>query len=206
MRWFGFFSPTNVALSPGLPRGRSPSAKETRDRDQRHRAHEDWTGLQTMMVTWQGTFARIKSALMRRGRTEHEADDLLQEAWLRLTRHEKAKPVHTPEAFLMRTALNLSIDQRRAEQARGEQVAIEDVVILDGAPDAEAVLQGRQRLERLASGLDRLPARTREILLAHRLDGRSYTDIAQEHGVSINTIEKHIAKATLQLTSWMEGW
>lgn len=157
-------------------------------------------------MSWRPAFAKVRSALMRRGRTEHEADDLVQEAWLRLTRQEKAKPVHTPAAFLMRTALNLSIDQRRAEHARGEQVAIEDVVILDGAPDAEAVLQGRQRLERLAAGLERLPARTREILLAHRLDGRSYTDIAREHGVSINTIEKHIAKATLQLTSWMEGW
>jgi RNA polymerase sigma-70 factor (ECF subfamily) len=34
----------------------------------------------------------------------------------------------------------------------------------------------------------------------------TYQQIAQLHGLSINTVEKHIAKATLQLTTWMEGW
>jgi hypothetical protein len=29
---------------------------------------------------------------------------------------------------------------------------------------------------------------------------------AQRHQLSISTVEKHIAKATMQVTTWMEGW
>jgi len=43
-------------------------------------------------------------------------------------------------------------------------------------------------------------------LLAHRVDGLTYREIADQHGLSISTVEKHIAKATMQLITWMEGW
>jgi len=42
--------------------------------------------------------------------------------------------------------------------------------------------------------------------LAHRVEGLSYKEIADRHQVSISTIEKHVAKALLQVTGWMEGW
>ena len=87
------------------------------------------------------TLARVRGALMRRGRTPHEADDLVQEAWVRLACYERDQPVERPEAFLMRTALNLSVDAHRAQTTRGEEVLVEDVVIIDYAPTAEATLQ-----------------------------------------------------------------
>jgi hypothetical protein len=43
-------------------------------------------------------------------------------------------------------------------------------------------------------------------IYVHRVDGMSYQQIAQRHQLSISTVEKHIAKATLQITSSMEGW
>lgn len=115
-------------------------------------------------------------------------------------------PVANPAAFLMRTALNLSIDAHRAQRAHGEEVAIDDVVLADLAPGVEDVLLGRERLARMSVCLGRLPERTRGIFLAHRLDGRSYTDIARELGISVNAVEKHVTKATLLLTCCMEGW
>lgn len=159
-----------------------------------------------MIKNWQGVFSRVRSALMRRGRTEHEADDLVQEAWIRLECYRREKPVDQPEAFLMRAAINLSIDAHRTRQTRGEEVAIDDVVLIDASPSAETVLLARERLERLSICLGRLNDRTRSILLAHRIDGMSYQEIAKQHGLSVSAVEKHIAKATLLLTSWMEGW
>lgn len=149
---------------------------------------------------------RIKSALMRRGRTVHEAEDLVQEAWVRMSGHAGREVVSNPEAFLMRTALNLSIDVHRARRAQGDEVALDDVVLADVAPGVEDVLLGRERMARMSACLGRLPERTRGIFLAHRLDGRSYTDIARELGISVNAVEKHVTKATLLLTCCMEGW
>lgn len=143
---------------------------------------------------------------MRRGRSHHEAEDLVQEAWVRLAVYEREHDVVKPEGLLMRIALNLSIDGYRTQASQGEAVAIDDVVVVDLAPDTEAVLLGKERLRRMAVCLGRLPERTREIFLAHRVDGRTYTDIARELGISINAVEKHVSKATMLVTCWMEGW
>lgn len=159
-----------------------------------------------MVQNWRGVFSRVRAALMRRGQTEHEADDLVQEAWIRLECYQREQPVDEPEAFLMRAALNLSIDAHRARRARGEEVVLDEVVLVDGRPGIEAELLARERLERLSVCLGRLNEKTRAIFLAQRVDGMSYQQIAERHGLSVSAVEKHIAKATMLVTRWMEGW
>lgn len=151
-------------------------------------------------------FLRVRQALTRRGRSRHDADDIAQEAWIRLIRHEQAATLENPEGFMMRTAFNLSIDVHRSDISRGQELALDDVVLAAESPNVEEVVLGRERMGRLAVCLGRLAPKTREILLAHRLDGLSYREIADHHGLSISTVEKHIAKATLQLMTWMEDW
>ncbi|HEY0956026.1 MAG TPA: RNA polymerase sigma factor, partial [Roseateles sp.] len=159
------------------------------------------------LKNWQDVLAKVRGALQRRGRTSHEAEDLVQEAWLRLARYEdERQPVEQPEAFLMRTALNLSIDAHRESSGRGEHVLLEQVVLIDATPSTEAALLAKERLARLTLGLGRLSEKTRDVFLAHRVDGLPYTEIAKLHGISVATVHHHVAKATLRLTSWMEGW
>ncbi|MBL0726136.1 RNA polymerase sigma factor [Piscinibacter sp. HJYY11] len=157
-----------------------------------------------MICNWRSAFARVRSALMRRGRSEQDAEDLVQEAWVRLACYEQE--VIEPEAFLMRAALNLSLDAHRVARNRGEQLVVDEVVLIDGSPGTEDIVLARERMVRLSECLGQLPPRTREIFLAHRVDGLRYQDIARHHGVSVSAVEKHIAKATLLLTSGMEGW
>ncbi len=162
------------------------------------------TGL--LVKNWRDTLARVRSALMRRGRSAPDADDLVQEAWVRLACYEQDQPVQQPEAFLMRTALNLSIDAHRTKVAHGEEVLVDDVVLLDIAPGTEAIVLAKERTARLIICLSRLSAKTRNIFLAHRVDGLTYQDIARQHGLTVSTVEKHIARATLHIANGMEGW
>lgn len=150
-------------------------------------------------------FARIRSALMRRGAAQ-DTDDYIQEAWARLAIYEREQVVVEPEAFLMRTAINLSIDAHRSRVVHGEQVVLEDVILVDDAPPVESVVLSRERMVRLEQCLARLGEKPREMFMAHRVDGLTYREIADQHGLAISTVEKHIAKATLQLITWMEGW
>lgn len=143
---------------------------------------------------------------MRRGRTAQDADDLVQEAWVRLACYERDRPVAEPEAFLMRAALNLSIDAYRADSRRGEHVVLDDTLLVDAAPGIEATLLARERMTHLAECLGRLNSKTRDIFLAHRVDGMSYQQIASHHQLSVSAVEKHIAKAVLVITLSMEGW
>jgi len=158
------------------------------------------------MGDWREPFARVKAALLRRGRSDQDADDLVQEAWLRLACYEENQSVEKPEAFLMRVALNLSVDLQRSRTTRGDEVMLDDVVLVDIAPSAEAVLLAKERTARLSACLTRLSEQTRNIFLAHRVEGLTYRVIAARHAVSVSTVEKHVAKALSQLTTWMEGW
>lgn len=160
-----------------------------------------------LFKNWQGIFTQVQGALRRRGRSAQDADDLVQEAWVRLVRYEdEGGAVDKPEAFMMRVAMNLSVDAHRSRVAHGEEVMIEDVLLIDTAPSVEETVLGRERLARLSVGLSRLTEKTRTIFLSHRIDGLTYGEIAQRHGISVATVHQHVAKATLQLTTWMERW
>lgn len=159
-----------------------------------------------MVKNWQAALSRVKDALRRRGRTVHDAEDLVQEAWVRLACYSRERTVAEPEAFLMRTALNLSIDAYRVNSSRGEAVVLDEAVLIDTSPGVEAVALARERMTRLSGCLSGLNSKTRDIFLAHRVDGMSYQEIARKHRLSVSAVEKHIARATLTITSWMEGW
>jgi RNA polymerase sigma factor (sigma-70 family) len=159
-----------------------------------------------MVRNWNAAFSRVRAALLRRGRTRDEADDLVQEAWIRLAVYERDNAVAEPEAFLMRAALNLSIDEQRSRAARGEHVLVDELRLVDTAPGTEATVLARERLARLVICLGQLGEKTRTLYLEHRIDGMSYLQIAQKHGISVSAVEKHVARATWKITCWMEGW
>jgi RNA polymerase sigma-70 factor (ECF subfamily) len=153
-----------------------------------------------------GLFAKIRARLRRHGRSSHEVDDLVHDAFVKFALYVKEKVVEKPEAFLMTTAINLSNDRYRAEARRGEEALVEDEVIMDTAPSIEDVTLSRERVARLEDCLARLPQRTCQIFLAHRIEGLRYQEIARIHGITTSSVEKHIAKALLMVTNDMEGW
>jgi hypothetical protein len=73
-------------------------------------------GLYKQMKSRPAHFKRLLKSLRRKGRSHEDAEDLLQEAMLRLHLYGKAVPVLNEEAFLRRAANNLSIDQHRRDR------------------------------------------------------------------------------------------
>jgi RNA polymerase sigma factor (sigma-70 family) len=147
----------------------------------------------------------LRRFLRHRGRTGDEADELIQEAFLRLQVYRRERHVHEPEAFLVRTVRNLSVDMRRRQVQRGPHVAVESekIHLVDPSPPPDEVLSSQQRLQRLRAGLEALPPRTREIVLLQRIEGFSHGQIATRLGITVSAVEKHIAKAALFLSDWM---
>ena len=103
----------------------------------------------TVDSKWQSTFSRIRAVRVRRGRSVVDVEGLVQEAWVRLAGYERDAVVEQPEAFVMRTALNLSIDQYRSGLSHGEELALEEEVLVDPMPGIEATVLARKRMERL---------------------------------------------------------
>jgi hypothetical protein len=155
-----------AANSPAFP----PSKKRKKQTRAKAAEVESWGRTGSMMINdLKVAFASVKGALRRRGRSKQDAEDLVQEAFLRLLSYERGHTVANPDAFLMTAALNLSIDTYRTHLRRGEEVLLDTVLLVDTAPGLEDVLLSRERVRRLRTGLARLDETTRTIFLAHRL-------------------------------------
>ncbi|MBB4865721.1 RNA polymerase sigma-70 factor (ECF subfamily) [Pseudomonas nitritireducens] len=125
------------------------------------------------------------------------AEDLLQEAWLKLNRAQASDAVANPAAYLRRMAANLAIDDSRANSRRLLDATEIDALldVPDEAPGVEQQVADRQALERLTEILKELPVRRRELFLAARVEGLPHKQLASHFGVSLRTVELEIQRA-----------
>jgi RNA polymerase sigma factor (sigma-70 family) len=143
----------------------------------------------------------LKRVLRRRGRTCEEAEDLVQEAFVRMQVYcQQGGTVRQPEAFLARTVLNLAVDVRRRDRRDlYEKQSVEDLYLIDLSPAPDEVFAAEERLLKIRRTLEALSERTQAAFFLHRLEGFSYAEIAQRLGVSVSAVEKHIANAVAVL-------
>jgi RNA polymerase sigma factor (sigma-70 family) len=125
------------------------------------------------------------------------ADDLLQEAWLKLNRSQPSESIGNPLAYLHRMATNLAIDDARANARRLlDPVEIDMLLdIVDEAPGVEQQTADLQALERLKDILEEMPARRRELFLAARVEGQRHKQLAERFGISVRTVELEVHRA-----------
>ena len=143
-------------------------------------------------------FGRLLNFLRRKGRSREDAEDLIQEAMLRLHCYRRSEqPVVNEEAFLTHAVQNLAIDLHRRREVRCEvpfEQSLRCPPIDPGSP--EKSIDAEQRLNCIRALLDAASIRTREIYFAQRA-GYSYDEIAAYFNVSHITIRRHIARALL---------
>ena len=149
-------------------------------------------------------FGRLLQFLKGKGRSHEDAEDLIQEAMLRLHVYSQHQPVPAnEEAFLVHAVHNLSIDQHRRDRPDLRRQIPLDALdtathapLVTEQPTPEDALAAEQRLHCIKAILDAQGERTREIYFAHRA-GYSYAEIADSLGISHITIKRHIARALL---------
>lgn len=152
---------------------------------------------------WVDLLARIR----RRTRDDQDAEDLLHSAWLRLFAYRAEHEVHQPSGFLVRAAANLAVDKhRQGKRLAREPIDAFEAGLGDDSPLQDEVLASRERLRRVQAGLERLPPRTRQVFVMHKVEGMKLREIAATLGITQSAVEKHVAKAVLFLTEWTEGW
>jgi RNA polymerase sigma factor (sigma-70 family) len=161
------------------------------------------SGLQALAATIRPKLLRFVSA--RLGNAA-DAEDVLQELWLRLERTDSG-PVVNGEAYLHKVALNLANDlvrQRSRSGARDaawlETSAGNDVDgQADPAPSPEREVAGRHQLAKVSAAIAVLPERAGDVFRRHRLEGESHAEIAATLGISKSAVEKHMANAIRHL-------
>ena len=130
----------------------------------------------------------------RRLRDRTEAEDLAQDVLLRLARQQSLGR-HTRPAYIFLTARSVLLDRvRRLRHREHESIEGYDESVLE-APSAERVYSAQERVQRVSKLMERLTPRAREVFTMHRIDGLSYTEIAQTLGITMSTVEKHMSAA-----------
>jgi RNA polymerase sigma factor (sigma-70 family) len=143
---------------------------------------------------------RLRSFVRRRVADEGDAEDILQDVFYELVEANwLTRPVEQVSAWLFRVARNRIIDFfRKKRPVRLEDEGIEDLL---PSPDAgpEAAYVRSLLWEELEQALAELPEEQRAVFIAHEIDGRSFKELAQETGVSVNTLLSRKRYAVLHL-------
>lgn len=137
----------------------------------------------------------------RRVRNGADAEDLAQEVFERLARHEDLGVVEHLDGYVFTMASNLLRDRARKQATH----AVGDKLFLDGAERVEEitperVLLSTEAMDRFLAALAELPDRTRTILLLRRYEGLDFKEIAQRLAISVSTAEKHMVRAMNHLS------
>ncbi len=154
-------------------------------------------------MTVRRQFSRIFGMLRRRGTRPDEAEDLVQEAFVRLLTYiEKGGRVLEPEAFLAKSVLNLSVDRtRRARSHLYDKRAVEELVLPALAPSPEDDAINADIMRHTAAVLDAaVGERARCVFFLHCFEGLTYAEIARKINMSTLTVERDLAKAINTLT------
>jgi RNA polymerase sigma-70 factor (ECF subfamily) len=111
-----------------------------------------------------------------------QAEDLVQEAWLRFDEAARQQFLKEPLSYLYRIVRNLALDgQRRIALEKRIFSSGADAVVAafpDARPSAEMVALHKDDLRRLREALAELPDRTRIAFEMHRLGGCKLREIA----------------------------
>jgi RNA polymerase sigma-70 factor (ECF subfamily) len=143
-------------------------------------------------------FNRLTLLLRARGRRMDEAEDAVQDAYVRLLEYVKqGNEVVEPDAFLTRVAYNASVDHRRRHATRlKDSRPIEKILLPESKPGPEDVAATEQCLQQTKDLLEAaLGVRVCKVFFLHCFDGFTYAEIAKQINMSVRTVEKDLVKA-----------
>lgn len=148
--------------------------------------------------------ADLMRLLLARVGDQAEAEDLLQELWLKV-RQNPSGPVQHGKAYLFRMAQNLVIDrlrERHRRMARERRWSDETTDFpaagsepIDRCGTAEDAMLDREEIAALVSAIASLPEGARRAFELHKLQGMSHGEVAAVLGISKSGVEKHMAVA-----------
>lgn len=140
---------------------------------------------------------QLRAQLSRFLSRNEDIEDVLYEAYAKTYDAMQTQTIHAPKVFLLHVSRNLAINQLSKHSSRYEHT--EDPYQLgemyEHSDNTEAQLIALEKQQLLDSAIAMLPKQCRKAFLLRCKYQLSYKDIAKTMGISIKTVEKHLAEA-----------
>ncbi len=169
-----------------------------------HSPHKDTCEENAFRELFTAHARHVRNFLFYKGATSGEAEDLAQEAFLRLWRDCSKVPFDKAKGFLFTVAGNLFLDEKKhgqvvlrfQRQAPGNE---------SDAENPHYLLEASELQDRLEKALARLPDGQRTVFLMNRMDKMTYPEIAESLDLSVKAVEKRMSKALAELRLILKG-
>lgn len=156
-------------------------------------------------MLYERTSAKLYGILIRILPDRGQADDAMQDAYVRVWRNAAGYDASRGRAitWLAAIARNVAIDVRRREGARGAGREAEVDLDLLSAGSADAA--SSESLAALSACLKRLPSEQRSLILAAYLQGESRDELAARLGHPVGTIKSWLHRGLASLKGCLGG-
>jgi RNA polymerase sigma-70 factor, ECF subfamily len=140
-------------------------------------------------------------------RDASEAEDVVQETFLRALRHHnKLAELRDTRTWLIRITWNLALDRKRRAKVRRQDDNFEEVArtLTTGGLRPDAAFIGAQQHARVLDLIDTLPDKEREVFVLHAVNELSTVQIAVVLKTTDSTIRSRLYRARTALKVLIE--
>jgi RNA polymerase sigma-70 factor (ECF subfamily) len=140
-------------------------------------------------------------------RNDHDAEDVVQEAFLRAYKFFDGSDERDRRAWLLTIVRNTCYTWLKQNRPREAGVPFDEHV--HGAAgewsDPQRLLEQRAAGERVRAALEELPVEYREVLVLRELEGMSYKEVAKVAGLPLGTVMSRLSRARQRLQQALGG-
>ena len=140
-------------------------------------------------------------------RNEHDAEDVVQEAYLRAFRFFDGFKGGDGRAWLLAVVRNSCLTWLRHKRGDVFMIAFDERTHLCGRDEASAEnrLIKDSKLDALRECVESLPLEYREVIVMRELEEMSYKEISDAAGVPIGTVMSRLSRGRKRLLGCMTG-
>ena len=134
-------------------------------------------------------------------RNDHDAEDLVQAAYLRALRFFSGNRMANDRAWLLTIVRNTCYTWLEQKRARGTATPFDEEIHGGGsdAMDPERQLLRKDQKQSVRRAMEELPPELREVVVLREMEGLSYKEIAAIAGIPQGTVMSRLARARERL-------
>lgn len=156
---------------------------------------------------WMERYGPILRRYFLRRVPEDDADDLVQDVFLRIQAAQSETPVENVESYLFTTACHVTASYHREQSARktSQHVELTESAEIVDLHSPERIVIGFEEFERALTIISNLPPRARRAFELHRLDELTYRAIGERMGIKTSSVKELVHRAAVRIWKEMES-